>query len=640
MKAPLEGVLVVFLASLLPVAVPAASQTSQTAETAIQAIQQAADPSAAVAAYASGFAVDRDNPKLHEAYVSRMVDLGLPEIAYHQAQTLTTLDANNGLAWGVVAYVDARRLDMPAAISAINLAGQLAPDNKFVVHTAGEILAWYDFKADKSTVGENARSGLEKVRTRLAKQAVFTDAYETARKAYQANATAGTGTAPGSQPTAGQAQPGQLNPAPTVPDAPQAPAAPQAAPAPQAQADQVAPLGYTAVAPADYGYATYPYYYPPYAYDYGWPNYYYYSSWGPGWIAPTPWCWWYPLGWWGGCSFFPFSFAVAFGDFDDFHHGFHHDGQGFHHGGEFGAGHGPGAWHGGSRDGNSFFGAPARPSPSTMQWARTGSASRAPSSALASRTGMAPLADAGQSRLASRGMPSTLSRQPAAAAAGRGGSFGAGTPWARSVPSTAGNRFGTVGAAPASRAPSAGAWSGTAGRAQNMAPTRAQNMAPARAQNMAPARAQAGAPAPGNVRSYQAPVYGTSRSASPGGAAYNVSRPQAMPRSYSVAPSYRAPSYSAPRYSAPRYSMPSRAYSGGSRGGWAMNSAPRFSGGSVAGSSFRGGSSFSGGYRGGSFGGGFRGGGFSGGGSRGGFSGGGFSGGGARGGGFSGGGHR
>ena len=92
MKAPLEGVLVVFLASLLPVAVPAASQTSQTADTAIQAIQQAADPSAAVAAYASGFAVDRDNPRLHEAYVSRMVDLGLPEMAYHQAQTLTTLD--------------------------------------------------------------------------------------------------------------------------------------------------------------------------------------------------------------------------------------------------------------------------------------------------------------------------------------------------------------------------------------------------------------------------------------------------------------------------------------------------------------------------------------------------------------------
>ena len=169
MKAPftfaflLVGISLPFLATA---DVPA----TQTADTAIQAIQQAADPSAAVAAYASGYAVDRNNPKLHEAYVSRMVDLGLPELAYHQAQTLTTLNPNNGLAWGVVAYVDARRLDMTAAISSINLAGPLAPDNKFVVHTAGEILAWYDFKADKTTIPDNAKSGLDKVRTQFSKE--------------------------------------------------------------------------------------------------------------------------------------------------------------------------------------------------------------------------------------------------------------------------------------------------------------------------------------------------------------------------------------------------------------------------------------------------------------------------------------
>src|SRR5207249_6601416 len=95
---------------------------------AIQAIKQAADPSAVVTAYANGFAIERNEPKLYEAYVSRMVDLGLPELAYHQAQTLTTLDATNGLAWGVVAHVDARRAQMPEALSAIILAGQFAPD--------------------------------------------------------------------------------------------------------------------------------------------------------------------------------------------------------------------------------------------------------------------------------------------------------------------------------------------------------------------------------------------------------------------------------------------------------------------------------------------------------------------------------
>ena len=117
-----------------------------TVAAAIQAIQQAPDPSAVVAAYGSGLAITANDPQLHEAYVARMVDMGLPEMAFHQAETLTTLQPNNGLAWGVVAYVDARRAQMPEAVSAINLAGQFAPSNKFVAHTAGEILAWYDSK--------------------------------------------------------------------------------------------------------------------------------------------------------------------------------------------------------------------------------------------------------------------------------------------------------------------------------------------------------------------------------------------------------------------------------------------------------------------------------------------------------------
>ena len=90
---------------------------------------------AVVTAYANGIALDRSDPKLHEAYVARMVDLGLPELAYHQAQTLTTLQSSNGLAWGVVAYVDARRGQMADAISAINLASQFAPENAFVAHS-------------------------------------------------------------------------------------------------------------------------------------------------------------------------------------------------------------------------------------------------------------------------------------------------------------------------------------------------------------------------------------------------------------------------------------------------------------------------------------------------------------------------
>ncbi|HWW02367.1 MAG TPA: hypothetical protein VNZ64_21895 [Candidatus Acidoferrum sp.] len=608
MKAPLKSFLVFLLGSLSPAAALAALPGNQSTDNAIQAIQQAADPSAAVAAYANGIAVDRNDPKLHAAYVGRMVDLGLPELAYHQAETLTTLDPNNGLAWGVVAYVDARRLDMPAAIAAINLAGQLASDNKFVVHTAGEILAWYDFKADKATVPDTAKSGLDKVRTSLAKQPTFTEAYDNARKAYQSNVTPAPAGTPAPQSSSAQTQPGQVAPAPTVPYAPQAPAVPQAGLAPQAQADQVAPLGYGALTPpADY-YAAYPYY-PDYAYDYWGPNYGFYSSWGPGWIAPTPWCWWRPLGFWGGCSFFPFGFAIAFGDFDDFHHGFRHDGRfghdghfgrdgAFAHNGSFGPGRDPGAWHHGAQGGTSFFGTAARPSPSAAQWARAGSQTRAPSAALTSHTGTA---WGGDGHVPVRAGTASM------AAAGQA-SFGA-----RSAPSILSHQPGATSSAAAPTMPAARSWTGDAGRAP-----------------MTPA-------APGVIgRTYQSPVYANARPAYPNAGSYGASRPAAVPRS-----SWAAPSYRAPTYATPRYSMPSRSYSGAWRGGMAMNSVPRFSGGSVFGGGFRGGSSFSGGFRGGSSGGGSHGGGFSGGGSHGGgFSGGGFSGGGSHGGGFSGGGHR
>jgi len=115
--------------------------------------------------------------------------LALPELAFHQAQTLTTLQSNNGLAWGVVAYVEARRGNMAEAISAINLAGQFAPTTPLVERTAGEIMAWYDIKADRATLSDNAHRGLATIRRLLEKRPEFTNAYETAKKAYQAQAS-------------------------------------------------------------------------------------------------------------------------------------------------------------------------------------------------------------------------------------------------------------------------------------------------------------------------------------------------------------------------------------------------------------------------------------------------------------------
>jgi len=71
---------------------------------AVRAIEQAPDPSAAVTAYANGVANESSDPKIHEAYVKRMVELGLPELAYHQAQALTTMQTRNGLVVSACAW--------------------------------------------------------------------------------------------------------------------------------------------------------------------------------------------------------------------------------------------------------------------------------------------------------------------------------------------------------------------------------------------------------------------------------------------------------------------------------------------------------------------------------------------------------
>lgn len=585
---------------------------------AIQAIQQAPDPSAVVTAYANGIALDRNDPKLYEAYVTRMVDLGLPELAYHQAQTLTTMQSNNGVAWGVVAYVDARRGEMPEAISAINLAAQFAPENRFVAHTAGELVAWYDIKADKTTLPDNAKDGLAKIRGLLGKQSAYTEAYDTAHKAYQAQAApepppaqiAPSQVAPGQAPPP-QVGPGQYAPAPQIPYAPQVPAAPVAPLAPQAalQSDQIVPLGYAAPASAP---AYYPDYYDSY---YGWaPDFCY--DWGPGWVAPTPWCWWQPWGFWGGCGFSPFGSVCLFGGFDNFHH-FHHDGD-FGHGDRFGRGdhlgqngtlgHGgnPAVWHQDPHGWNSFFGTPARPSTSVTQWAAQGSNGRA--ALTTSSTGSHWWSGASQRSLASATSPSVRSAQA--------GAFESG--WGSTRLSTSAQRplmmpeSGSVSRAPTAAAPRAGAWAGSSSsyRTAQVSPN-----------------SWAG-------RTYSSPSYVAPRAAAPSAGAAGT---------YRAVPTYRAPAYAAPRYAPPgggSFGQYRQApYSGG---GWRnsvpMNSVPRYySSGSLSGGFRASGSSGAfGGYSGGSRGGGFRPGGVSGG-----FhAAGGSFGGGSHGGGFGGGAHR
>lgn len=154
------------------------------------------------------------------------------------------------------------------------------------------------------------------------------------------------------------------------------------------------------------------------------PDYYY--DWGPGWVAPTPWCWWQPCGFWGGCAFWPFGSVCVYGGFDRFHHW--HDG-GWGRDGRAGlltGGRNSPWWHQHAQGHNDFFGTPLRPGRSEVQMARSAFVNQQVAQArpgagtgwtsIAGRSGGA----FGQARL-SPGMPAGTAGLPARALAGRSG---------------------------------------------------------------------------------------------------------------------------------------------------------------------------------------------------------------------------
>jgi hypothetical protein len=269
-------------------AIPAPSQSSTPALAGnvapdVQAIQQAADPSAAIAALANVAATDRASGLAQAAFVSKMVDFGMPELAFHQAEAVVKADPGNGTAWAVLAYVSARQSKMPDALSDIVQAGQRTPGDAFVQRTAGELLAWYELNFTKVTIPSDSKVSLDALRKRFADQKPFVEAYQQAKDALTNQAAA--------------------------------PAPQQPAPPPAEQ-----PTGYA----PDSG----QYEYPPVTVVYPADNYYVSSN---PWLTCEPayytdW-WWQPYGFFWGPSFFPGS---AFFDRDDFHHhrDFDHDNRG------------------------------------------------------------------------------------------------------------------------------------------------------------------------------------------------------------------------------------------------------------------------------------------------------------------------
>jgi hypothetical protein len=244
---------------------------------AISAIERAPDPSSATDAYVKGAVLDRDSVAVEQAYVKRLAALGLPEMAETQARDLSKRRPDDGIAWAVVAYMDARKGDTTAALQGILIANRQAGDDPFVQRTAAQLLAYYDYKADRTRIDGAVRTALEQMRNDLRGKTEYAQAYERASDAYA------------HEPAAAPSEPAASNYRPPSD-----------------------PYGNSAPSPAVYNNYTYNTYTPdgpytdPYAYDYGsypwWP-----SWWGPSLVVIDR----------------PFFFHHRFDH--DFHHGFDHD---------------------------------------------------------------------------------------------------------------------------------------------------------------------------------------------------------------------------------------------------------------------------------------------------------------------------
>lgn len=163
---------------------PSPSPVEQRVAASIEAIRAASDPSAAVAAFANGSAADPNNVQLNEAYVNRMVDLGLAGATYQQARLAVGLDPSYGLGWAVMAYVDFRRGEPEAAILDVTLAIQNSPQDRFCQTVAGMLLAWYDKNRDQLDLPDPLRQSLAKAHLAMDGQAAYVTAYDKAKATY------------------------------------------------------------------------------------------------------------------------------------------------------------------------------------------------------------------------------------------------------------------------------------------------------------------------------------------------------------------------------------------------------------------------------------------------------------------------
>lgn len=168
-----------------PPPLPSAPDRGRTPDRWLSEVRSAGDPSSAVEAYARAREALAHDTAAEHAYMERMVAFGLPEMTEAQARDVKARWPRDGVSRAVVAYMDARRGNDIAALTGVVQAADLTPDDRFVQRTSGQLVAWFDVRADKRQIPTDLAASVESLRRRMRGNFEFNEAYRRARNTYR-----------------------------------------------------------------------------------------------------------------------------------------------------------------------------------------------------------------------------------------------------------------------------------------------------------------------------------------------------------------------------------------------------------------------------------------------------------------------
>jgi hypothetical protein len=136
-------------------------------------------------AYLLAGQLDKNNSAVLNAYMRKMLSLGLPDAALSASIVLNTVELDNALAWAVTGYVNAKRGDYARGLVADAHAQQAAPGDSAVEHNLGQLIAWFDHFSKTTNIASADQALVNKVKADL-KSDAYSKAYQSINDSYKA----------------------------------------------------------------------------------------------------------------------------------------------------------------------------------------------------------------------------------------------------------------------------------------------------------------------------------------------------------------------------------------------------------------------------------------------------------------------